>query len=154
MLSRRLQKNIVVGPNGRPLITDTGLSQVIRSQEGIFPWALPSESLRWQAPETFEPELGDPYTASSDVWSLAMTILEVMSGRMPYYPRRQIHATAFAIMEGILPQQPDNNSISDHLWGVLKSLWARSPANRPCAAFVQWQLDALRTDNLHHLYKL
>lgn len=150
----RLQKNIVVSPNGRPLITDTGLSQVIRAQEGIFPWSLPSESLRWQAPETFAPELGDAYTASSDVWSLAMTILEVMSGRMPYYPRRQIHATAFAIMDGVLPQRPDNDSVSDNLWDVLHSLWARSPSDRPCAAFVHWQLEALRTDNLHHLYKL
>ncbi|KAF7976886.1 hypothetical protein HWV62_5429 [Athelia sp. TMB] len=111
-------KNIVVAPNGRPLITDTGLSQVIRAQEGIFPWALPSESLRWQAPETFAPELGDAYTASSDVWSLAMTILEVMSGRMPYYPRRQIHATAFAIMDGILPLRPDNDTVSDNLWDI------------------------------------
>ncbi|KAF7982386.1 hypothetical protein HWV62_28471 [Athelia sp. TMB] len=147
-------KNIVVAPNGCPLITDAGLSQVIRAQEGIFPWALPSESLRWQAPETFGPDIDDAYTASSDVWSLAMTILEVMSGRMPYYPRRQVHATAFAIMNGVLPLRPDNDTVSDGLWDLLHTSWARIPSNRPCAAFVQQQLEDLRTDNLHHLYKL
>ncbi|KAF7967351.1 hypothetical protein HWV62_34655 [Athelia sp. TMB] len=147
-------KNIVVAPNGCPLITDAGLSQVIRSQEGIFPWALPSEYLRWQAPETFETDLDDTYTASSDVWSLAMTILEVMSGRMPYYPRRQLHATAFAIMDGVLPQRPDNDTVSDSLWEMLHAFWAKNPCDRPCAALMQQQLEAMRTDNLHHLYKL
>ncbi|KAF7982383.1 hypothetical protein HWV62_28465 [Athelia sp. TMB] len=147
-------KNIVVAPNGRPLITDAGLSQVIQAQEGIFPWALPSEYLRWQAPETFGADLDDIYTASSDVWSLAMTILEVVSGRMPYYPRRQLHATAFAIMDGVLPQRPDNDTVSDSLWDVLRTSWAKNPCDRPCAASVQEQLDALRTDSLHYLYKL
>ncbi|KAF7974158.1 hypothetical protein HWV62_13273 [Athelia sp. TMB] len=147
-------KNILVAPNGRPLITDAGLAQAIRSQEGIFPWAVPSESLRWQAPETFGPDLDDAYTASSDVWSLAMTVLEVMSGRVPYYPRRQIHATAFAIMDGVLPKRPDNDTVSDGLWDVLRTSWAKNPSDRPCAAFVQQQLDALRADHLHHLYKL
>ncbi|KAF7974160.1 hypothetical protein HWV62_13277 [Athelia sp. TMB] len=147
-------KNIVVAPNGCPLITDAGLAQVIRSQEGIFPWATPSESLRWQAPETFGPDLDDAYTASSDVWSLAMTILEVMSGRVPYYPRRQIHATAFAIMDGVLPKRPDNDTVSDSLWSVLCTSWAKNPSDRPCAAFVQQQLDAQRAGHLHHLYKL
>lgn len=149
-----LQKNIVVAPNGCPLITDAGLAQAIRSQEGIFPWATPSQSLRWQAPETFGPDLDDAYTTSSDVWSLAMTILEVMSGRAPYYPRRQIHATAFAIMDGVLPKRPDNDTVSDGLWDVLRTSWAKNPSDRPCAAFVRRQLEALRADNLYHLYKL
>lgn len=106
------------------------------------------------APEMFDSELGKGFTASTDVWSLAMTILEVMSGRMPYYPRRQIHATGLAIMDGVLPLRPDNNTISDNLWGVLLTLWARNPEDRPCASFIHWQLDALRPDSLHHLYKL
>ncbi|KAF7968472.1 hypothetical protein HWV62_30489 [Athelia sp. TMB] len=147
-------KNIVVAPNGCPLVTDAGLAQAIRSQEGIFPWAVPSESLRWQAPETFGPDLDDAYTASSDVWSLAMTILEVMSGRVPYYPRRQIHATAFAIMDGVLPKRPDNDTVSDSLWDVLRTSWAKNPSDRPCAALVRRQLETLQADNLHHLYKL
>ena len=144
----------MVSPNGRPLITDTGLSQVIRAQEGIFPWSLPSESLRWQAPETFAPELGDAYTASSDVWSLAMTILEVISGRVPYCLQSRIHLVAFDIIDGILPQRPDNNTVSDSLWRILNMLWVRNPLGRPCAAFVQRQLDALRTDNVNFLYML
>ncbi|KAF7984312.1 hypothetical protein HWV62_15293 [Athelia sp. TMB] len=146
-------KNIVVAPNGRPLITDTGLARVIQAQEGIFPWALPSDSLRWRAPETFSSE-DDANTASSDVWSLGMTILEVMSGRMPYYPRRQLPATIFAITDGVLPVRPDNDTVSDSLWSLLHTIWAQSPENRPCAIFVQGQLEILRSDNLHHLYKL
>lgn len=106
------------------------------------------------APEMFASELGDAFTVSTDVWSLAMTILEVMSGRMPYYPRRQTHATGIAIMDGVLPQRPDNGTISDNLWEVLHTLWARNPDSRPCASFVQWQLEALRTDSLHNFYKL
>lgn len=106
------------------------------------------------APEVFDPEISDPCTKSSDVWSLAMTILEVMSGEMPYHPRRMIHPTAIAIMEGVLPQRPENGSISDELWGVLRMLWQQNPEERPCAAFVEWQLEALRTNNLYCLYKL
>ncbi|KZP26799.1 kinase-like protein [Athelia psychrophila] len=147
-------RNIVIAPNGRPLITDTGLTQVIQAQEGIFPWRLPSESVRWMAPELFASELDDAYTTSSDMWALAMTILEVMSGEMPYHPRRQVHATALAIMDGVLPQRPDNGIISDDLWDALNMMWTRNPDIRPHAPFVQWQLDVLRHDMDHHLYKL
>ncbi|KAF7981799.1 hypothetical protein HWV62_31899 [Athelia sp. TMB] len=152
-INRLALKNIVVAPNGRPLITDTGLARVIQAQEGIFPWALPSDSLRWRAPETFSSE-DDANTTGSDVWSLGMTILEVMSGRMPYYPRRQLHATIFAITDGVLPVRPDNDTVSDSLWSLLHTIWAQNPENRPCATFVQGQLETLRSDNLHHLYKL
>ncbi|KZP20578.1 kinase-like protein, partial [Athelia psychrophila] len=65
-------RNIVIAPNGRPLITDTGLSQIIQAQEGIFPWG--ASEVRWMAPELFASELDDACTTSSDVWSLAMTI--------------------------------------------------------------------------------
>ncbi|KZP26787.1 kinase-like protein [Athelia psychrophila] len=147
-------RNIVIAPNGRPLITDTGLTQVIQAQEGIFPWRLPSESVRWMAPELFASELDDAYTTSSDVWALAMTILEVMSGEMPYHPRRQVHATALAIMDGVLPQRPDNGIISDDLWDALNMMWTRNPDIRPHAPFVQWQLDVLRHAVEHPLYKL
>lgn len=105
------------------------------------------------APELFDSELDDVCTTSSDVWALAMTILEVVSGRLPYYPRRQVHAMGIAIMDGVLPERPDNDTVSDDLWRALNLLWV-NPEIRPCASFVQWQLDTLRTDTLHHLYKL
>ncbi|KZP28356.1 kinase-like protein, partial [Athelia psychrophila] len=156
--------NILIAPNGRPLITDTGLSQVIQSQAGIFPWRGASESVRWTAPELFmkfdsdlddaasEPDGACACTTSSDVWALAMTILEVMSGRMPYsHPRRMLYMVGFAIMDGILPQRPDGGTVSDDLWGVLNAMWTRSPGDRPCASFVQAQLDALQNNDLHYL---
>lgn len=148
------QRNIVMAPNGKPLITDTGLSQVIARHPGIFPWRLPAESVRWMAPELFISELDEPCTPSSDVWALAMTILEVVSERAPYYPRRQLHATGLAIMDGVLPTQPDNGTVSDDLWIALKMMWTREPKDRVSASFVQWQLDTLRADTLHQLYKL
>ncbi|KZP27873.1 kinase-like protein [Athelia psychrophila] len=147
-------RNIVIAPNGRPLITDTGLTQVIQAQEGIFPWRLPSESVRWMAPELFFADVDDACTISSDVWALAMTVLEVVSGEMPYHPRRQVHATGLAIMDGVLPQRPDNGSVSDDLWDALNMMWTRSPSVRPHAPFVQWQLDVLRHDMEYPLYKL
>ncbi|KZP20568.1 kinase-like protein [Athelia psychrophila] len=146
-------RNIVIAPNGRPLITDTGLSQIIQAHEGIFPWELPSESMRWMAPELFASELDDACTTSSDVWALAMTILEVMSGHIPYYPRGP-HVAGVAIMKGVLPERPDDDSVSDDLWGALNMLWMGNRESRPCASFVQWQLDALRNDTSYHLYKL
>ncbi|KZP25961.1 kinase-like protein [Athelia psychrophila] len=145
-------RNIVIAPNGRPLITDTGLTQIIQAHEGIFPWEPPSE-VRWMAPELFS-ELDDACTTSSDVWALAMTILEVMSGHMPYYPHRKALAAGIAIMEGVLPDRPDNDIISDDVWGALNLLWIGNPGSRPCASFAQWHLDALRNDTLYHLYKL
>ncbi|KZP20573.1 kinase-like protein [Athelia psychrophila] len=146
-------RNIVIAPNGRPLITDTGLTQIIQAQEGIFPWGVPSE-VRWMAPELFASELDDACTTSSDVWALAMTILEVMSGHIPYYLHPVAHAAGVAIMKGVLPEWPDDESVSADLWGALNMLWIGNPESRPCASFVQWQLDGLRNDTLYHLYKL
>lgn len=119
--------------------------------------------MRWTAPELFvkfdielddatsDPDSATACTASSDVWALAMTILEVMSGRMPYHPQRILYLVGFAIMDGALPKRPDNGTISDDLWIALNAIWKQSPENRPCASSVQWQLDALQDDESHHL---
>ncbi|KZP20553.1 hypothetical protein FIBSPDRAFT_861553 [Athelia psychrophila] len=52
-----------------------------------------------------------------------------------------------------ISELPDSDTVSDGLWEALDMLWIGNPKSRPCASFVQWQLDALGNDILYHLYK-
>ena len=81
-----LQANIVIDANGRPLLTDFGLSTIM-----IGPNSIVSASsgkgggtARWMAPELSDPDSAATQTVASteaDIYAFAMVVVEVFTGK-------------------------------------------------------------------------
>lgn len=144
---------------GTPLIMDQGLNLFVSHAE--FTIANSCGPCRWIAPEILEPAdddiapvesfFEDPeyrdyerslFTAMSDVYSLGMTILEVMTGEPPYSHLRYDTVVITNVGRGDLPRRPTD--FPDDIWSLLESCWNRIPQMRPHAEMVTSWLDVLR----------
>ena len=149
----------MIGDDGVPLIMDHGLTLLTSPLEVTLTFNFLSR-IRWNAPEILEPDDDEdddtapeeeegpdddersPYTTMSDVYSLAMTILEVVTEQHPYSHIRYDTAVCRTVLEGHHPRKPDN--FSENLWSLLESCWNRTPQNRPTAEMVWSWLDVVR----------
>jgi hypothetical protein len=84
-----------------------------------------------------------------------MTILEVITGKVPFHHRRYDTIVIVDVIRGVRPPRPEEDIKSDGLWDLLKSCWQAMPTNRPTPKCVELWLDMLRwTDEIHSLYQL
>ena len=91
-------------------------------------------SPRWAAPETMNNALPPSY--QSDVWSFGMTMLEVLTGKLPYYGiDRNEQVILQATSKGLKPKRPKMDAckgrISDECWQLMQDCWKSVPASRP-----------------------
>ncbi|CAE6358551.1 unnamed protein product [Rhizoctonia solani] len=107
-------------------------------------------SPRWTAPEVV---LGDTgHSVEADVYALGMTILEVITGKVPYAGISDV--TVFVkVMQNIHPTRPEQqippgNPQADFLWALLRTCWAISPRDRPSAASVGDQMKLITQEGL------
>ncbi|KAK4782930.1 hypothetical protein SAY86_007304 [Trapa natans] len=118
--------NILVDVNGFVKLADFGLAKAtklndIKSSKGT-PY--------WMAPEVVRPKkLG--YGRAADIWSLGCTVLEMLTGKIPYSNLEWMQAI-FKIGRGEPPPIPDTLSI-DAKDFILKCLQV-NPSDRPTAA--------------------
>ncbi|GAB1525362.1 hypothetical protein RhiTH_008522 [Rhizoctonia solani] len=107
-------------------------------------------SPRWTAPEVVFGDTG--HSVEADVYALGMTILEVITGAVPYAGISDV--TVFAnVMQNIQPTRPEQhipsgNPQADFLWALLTTCWAISPRDRPSAASVGDQMKLITQEGL------
>ncbi|CAE6446683.1 unnamed protein product [Rhizoctonia solani] len=103
-------------------------------------------SIRWAAPEFFMEDDARP-TLFTDVYALGMTILEIISGSIPYREVRSHVRTMCKIMNGIPPKRPEaiskDDTRADVLWPLLLKCWSYDPSKRPAASDVLEMMNAL-----------
>lgn len=130
--------NILLSDEMTPLVADYGLS---RMQPG-FMTSMDTSSgikgtLRWTAPELYN-DLAP--TKESDVWSLGMTIYELLTRGIPYAGLSDFQAMV-GIVQGRLPSPPQNITeqtlLKKTLWSLCKACWAANPADRPSLTSIQ-----------------
>ncbi|KAH8112999.1 kinase-like domain-containing protein [Phellopilus nigrolimitatus] len=146
--------NILVSEDGVPMLSDFGLSKVSGQDSSV---SKPSGTLRWMARELLEEnptasgsEVSARRSKASDIWSLAMTFLELLSGEHPFYDKRGEYSVMMAIVAGVLPEFP--GVLHDHwlefeqpLMEICAKCWAQDPSDRPDAETV---LEELREPKL------
>ncbi|CCO36836.1 putative serine/threonine-protein kinase DDB_G0284251 [Rhizoctonia solani AG-1 IB] len=97
------------------------------------------------APEIIEDKSVNSYAA--DVYALGMTMLEAMTGKMPYVETANDVAAMQKITKGIHPPRPNTHipescRRASFLWSLLEACWDLDPQRRPTAARI---LDQVRT---------
>jgi len=104
------------------------------------------------APELFDPETEGREHASpsreSDIYALAMVMLEVLTGFVPYHKCTEPQVL-HRIMKKMPPERPkeeENFGITDELWNLMASCW-QSWRERPDVASVLARYKALKTDS-------
>ncbi|KAF8605857.1 kinase-like protein [Ceratobasidium sp. AG-I] len=127
--------NVLVSDQGVAKLADFGNSILGECSLGFTATTnIGGGTIRWMAPEL----LGEDSVERSlqaDVYALGMTILEVMTGRSPFFEYKNEAAVSLAIIRGKRPSQPEEISSStrygDKRWNALLKCWAPEPEDRP-----------------------
>jgi serine/threonine protein kinase len=83
--------NILVTNEGTPKLLDFGLGRVLDAEAGAEELTVTGFPLMTPAYASPEQVRGEPYTVSSDVYSLGVILYELLSGRRPTrFPRAPI----------------------------------------------------------------
>ena len=75
-----MQDNILVSADGKPKITDFGISQIMINSMTITRFTAPKGGVRWMAPELLGVNLDDlvsehpSHTKATDVWAFGMVV--------------------------------------------------------------------------------
>ncbi|KAG8730097.1 hypothetical protein FRC11_007426, partial [Ceratobasidium sp. 423] len=131
--------NVLALADGTPVLTDFGNSTFL-GRTLLFTETTREGSLtgRWAAPELLEGS-GQP-SKEADVYALGMTMLEVITGRVPYDGKGD-----FAVLKLVSkkkhPERPNEHIPTESrdgnkLWRLLKKCWAHDPEKRPSASRV------------------
>ena len=110
---------------------------------------------RWSAPELIDPALIGLSRATSstctDVWSLGMLCLELMTGLPPYSEIAQDITVVICLTKGQLPSRPSLPAISrglmDGLWTLMLNCWNKKPESRPSTTSIKIDIKRLREDS-------
>ena len=103
------------------------------------------------SPELLNPDLfgfeSSLPTTGSDCYALGMVILEVLSGRAPFKPYRDLLVIQ-KVIEGERPGRPQGAEgpwFTDDLWETLGRCWSHQPKNRPTIEAVLKCLERVST---------
>ncbi|KAF5387299.1 hypothetical protein D9757_005754 [Collybiopsis confluens] len=125
--------NILTTKNGNVKLSDFGVSLNLRAVEREKDVA---GTPNWMAPEVIELKGASP---KSDIWSLACTVIELLTGRPPYGDIPNSMSVMFRIVEDDRPPIPPG--FSPLLEDFLRQCFQKDPAKRPSAEILcehQW----------------
>ncbi|XP_062220420.1 mitogen-activated protein kinase kinase kinase 1a-like [Phragmites australis] len=117
--------NILVDANGLVKLADFGLAK----EMSILSQARSSKgTVYWMAPEVAKAK---PHGPPADIWSLGCTVLEMLTGRVPY-PDMEWTYALLKIGRGIPPEIP--NTLSEDAHDFIMRCVQANPDDRPSAA--------------------
>ncbi|KAF9466744.1 kinase-like domain-containing protein, partial [Collybia nuda] len=130
--------NVLINGNGQAVLADYQLAFIIESSD--FTSVKTAGTCRWTAPEIMSPPEDDSptdspslFTLSSDIFSFAMTFIEVFTEQVPFATKKNDSSVIFAILDGHRPDLPSYVQSNEALTVLLKNCWAEIPSERPTA---------------------
>ncbi|KAG1818661.1 kinase-like domain-containing protein [Suillus subaureus] len=122
--------NILVMENGTACLSDFGLSGVVSEFFGSSTFSSTiSGNIRWGAPELFAlPENQDGSTnrptKEADIYSFGSIMLQVLSGKVPYYYIKQQMQIIMMVVDGRKPRRPEEPKIAEEHWSMIERCWS------------------------------
>ncbi|KAG9009032.1 hypothetical protein FRB90_008630 [Tulasnella sp. 427] len=130
--AERLQlSNVLIKDDGHAAICDFGLAQVLDEEfERLASQTIHRGTVRWTSPERLDDD--GPLAPSSDVWSWAWLIWEIMTEQIPFHHISHSAAVIFHIITLKLPPYEQASGIADvpTLPKLLQLCWQREPESR------------------------
>ncbi|KAG9088663.1 hypothetical protein FS749_001990 [Ceratobasidium sp. UAMH 11750] len=137
--------NVLISHDGTPKLIDFGNSRLNSSTLRFTGLQTASTfSTRWTAPELLID--GGIYSMEADVYALGMTILEVITGRVPFHDlRNDLAVITRVVVQKLHPDRPSELIPTplrrgDAVWELLTHCWSFDPLVRPRALRVQTQI--------------
>jgi tetratricopeptide (TPR) repeat protein/predicted Ser/Thr protein kinase len=132
--------NILVTKEGSPKLLDFGLSQVLNPEAGEDELTMTGAPLMTPAYASPEQVRGEPYTVSSDVYSLGVILYELLAGRRPYkvptgsyleLARVIVEHEPIALSQAGAEARPEEAGLRRQLEGDLDRIAAKALAKEP-----------------------
>jgi len=123
--------NVLINDVGEACLTDFGLSRILK-ETGFTTKSLAC-TLRFTAPELFNMRM-PCVTEATDVWAFAMTVIEIMSERIPFPDEPNDPFIILLVHGGGRPERQGYPEINDEVWGMIQQCWVTEPNLRPTVA--------------------
>jgi len=142
--------NVLINDKCEPLLTDFGLSY-LKAFEGTSYWSSTvGGAIRWCAPELLR---NDPLaTDKCDIYSLGCIMLQILSGRLPYWYIRKDLSVVFQKFDGYHPRRPSNPKFDERLWQLMVQCWDQLPESRPTIHRIQCHIMAFQRDDCDSVF--
>ncbi|QRV77054.1 Serine/threonine-protein kinase [Ceratobasidium sp. AG-Ba] len=146
--------NVLISKNGIPRLADFGNARI---QDSTLQFTSTSTehaiSLRWAAPELFEKT---NYSVFADIYALGMTILETITGDIPWVGMTERAIILAVVIQKVHPERnkkciPPGSAHGETLWALLERCWKYEPQKRPSAEEVKLIMMNITTPGLEPL---
>lgn len=134
--------NVMISRRGVAMIADFGNAQLKDLTLRFSNTGNNSFSVRWAAPELLTEDDGSQASKQADVYAYGMTVLEVMTGKIPFEGTPERRVVYLVAVEQKHPPRPDVG-LDDDLWEVLNLCWTPSPLQRPSITDVSDHLQTM-----------
>jgi serine/threonine protein kinase len=131
--------NVLRGPDGIYKLTDFGLARSLEREQSLTASGSVIGTLHYMAPEV---AAGEEATAASDLYSLGVTLYELLAGTTPFPADSPLKLLRRIAAEEPLPIRAHRDDMPPAFEAWLEKLLARDPARRFSSAAAA--LDALR----------
>jgi serine/threonine protein kinase len=123
--------NILLGPDGRVVLTDFGIARAADSA------TLTNAGDIIGSPSYIAPEhaKGEPSGAPGDLWGLGASLYTAVEGRPPFH-----RGHALATLTAVVADEPDPATLAGPLLPVISALLRKDPDTRPGEAEVERML--------------
>ncbi|KAG8717007.1 hypothetical protein FRC09_014898 [Ceratobasidium sp. 395] len=141
--------NVLMSDDHTPLFTDFGNAFLMYEASLQFSSTTFGTTARYAAPEVLS-EASDKPSTETDIYSFGMTVLEVVTGEVPFANYRKPISLFMAVgVRGEIPKRPDlslifsEKALEDEFWGLITRCWDSKPNNRPSSSELRIQLTSI-----------
>ncbi|KAK0437589.1 kinase-like domain-containing protein [Desarmillaria tabescens] len=139
--------NILVNADFRCCLADFGLAKAVMTCGFGSYGDSRKGSSRWLAPELLQVDASSnwQYQTFRDIYAFGCTVIEIFTGRIPFWNIKQDIAVMLAVWQNDLrPARPSYDELPyDSVWSLVELCWSRDVHRRPSSSSLVAQLTNL-----------